>query len=90
MKLGRLAEATQQYEQAVKAQPDYTTAHFNLGLCLAKSGRRSEAMGHLEHSWRLAEASGQKPLAQVVLAEIRRLQGMTPERALLPFGCEKV
>ena len=82
LKLGRIEEATQQYEQAVRVQPDYTMAQYNLGLSLAKTGRRIEALRHLKESLRLADASGQKSLARVAIAEIQRLQGAKPAEHL--------
>jgi len=44
---GRTAEAIAEYEAAIRAQPSFFQAHFNLGLLLAGvPGRRSEAIGH--------------------------------------------
>jgi tetratricopeptide (TPR) repeat protein len=39
---GRLTEATAQYRDAVRIQPDYPEGHFNLGSALAHSGRSDD------------------------------------------------
>lgn len=47
--LGRVAEAVQHYEAALKVKPDNAEAENNLGNALALlSGREAEAIGHFE------------------------------------------
>jgi tetratricopeptide (TPR) repeat protein len=36
---GRLPDAIGEYEAALRANPAYAEAHYNLGLALAKAGR---------------------------------------------------
>jgi len=44
---GLLAEAIEQYEQAIEIQPGHVEAHNNLGKMLTSLGRSDEAMTHL-------------------------------------------
>ena len=44
MKLGKVPEAAEHFEQALRSKPNYVEAHFNLGLALEKMGRRPEAI----------------------------------------------
>jgi tetratricopeptide (TPR) repeat protein len=67
-----------QYQEAIRLQPDYTMAHYNLGLCLAKTGLRADAIKHFDRSLQLAEARGQKHAAQLAMAEMRRLREAKP------------
>jgi tetratricopeptide (TPR) repeat protein len=50
---GRLPEAVEQYEQALRLQPDYAVAHYNLGNALLELRRVPEAAGHFEQAVRL-------------------------------------
>ncbi len=43
---GRVAEATQQYRQALRINPRYAKAHFNLANVLQQQGRDAEAIKH--------------------------------------------
>ena len=43
---GRVPEAMEQYEQALRLKPDYAEVHCNLGAALEQEGRVSEAMRH--------------------------------------------
>ena len=45
--LGNFKEATTSYRQAVKIQPDYSKAHFNLGNILNDFGKFKEAIPNL-------------------------------------------
>jgi Flp pilus assembly protein TadD len=47
------AEAAAQFEEIVKASPNDPLAHANLGIALAKSGRREEAVAHLNQALQL-------------------------------------
>jgi tetratricopeptide (TPR) repeat protein len=50
---GRLSEATDQYEQALRLKPNYAVAHYNLGLALQHAGRSSEAMDQFGQALRI-------------------------------------
>ena len=43
---GRLAEATEYYEQAIALRPDLADAHWNIGNVLADQGRLDDAVVH--------------------------------------------
>ena len=49
----RLAEAEQQYQNAVKIQPDYAEAHYNLGLLYADQKRWPEALASAHRAYAL-------------------------------------
>ena len=57
-----------EYELAIRAQPDYPRAHFNLGVALGKSGQPDAAMRELEEALRLKPDFAE---AQTNLALIR-------------------
>jgi tetratricopeptide (TPR) repeat protein len=50
---GRLPEAIEHLEQALRINPDYDEAHNNLGNALTRSGRLPEAIEHLEQALRI-------------------------------------
>jgi protein O-mannosyl-transferase len=47
---GKVSEATEHYEQALRIEPDYAEAHNNLGLVLQRLGKVSEAVAHYEQA----------------------------------------
>ena len=49
----KLADAVQQYEAALKAEPSYAEAHNNLGAVLLRQGRFEDALTHYEAAARL-------------------------------------
>lgn len=65
---GGLAAARKHYETALRGQPGFHMAHFNLGLLLMQLKRYDEAVKHLE----LAEADAIRSGASHRLASIRR------------------
>ncbi|HXQ56246.1 MAG TPA: tetratricopeptide repeat protein, partial [Actinomycetes bacterium] len=44
---GRPDAAAAEFTEALEIDPSNDYAHFGLGLCLARSGRRTRAVGHL-------------------------------------------
>ena len=44
---GRPDAAAAEFAEALEIDPSNDYAHFGLGLCLARSGRRTRAVGHL-------------------------------------------
>ena len=50
---GELAEAIEQYEQAVRIKPDYAEAHNHLGVALMMLGRNHEAVAHYQQALRI-------------------------------------
>ena len=73
---GRVEEAIDHYEQALRIKPDYAEAHDNLGIALAQTGKIEEAIAHYEQALRIkpdfAEAHYNLGLA---LAQTGRLRG---------------
>ncbi len=50
---GRIEEAIQHFEQALRIEPDYAEAHDSLGIALAQTGRIEEAIQHYEQALRI-------------------------------------
>jgi protein O-mannosyl-transferase len=52
----KLGEAIREMQEAVRLQPDQADLHYDLAVLLAGTGRRAEAVGHLETALRLDPA----------------------------------
>ena len=50
---GRFGEAVEQYQKAIRVQPDFVGAHANLGLALHYAKRDDEAVSHLQRALQL-------------------------------------
>jgi tetratricopeptide (TPR) repeat protein len=50
---GRIPEAIQLYEQALRIRPDYAEAHSNLGIALLQAGKVNDAIGHYQQALRI-------------------------------------
>lgn len=50
---GYYAQAAQQYQQAVRIEPEDEDLHYNLGIALAKLGKREEAKQHYAEALRI-------------------------------------
>jgi tetratricopeptide (TPR) repeat protein len=50
---GRMPEAIQLYEEALRLKPDYAKAHYNLGNVLEQTGKVTEAIAQYEQALRL-------------------------------------
>jgi len=48
-----IAEAMEQYQEALQLNPNLTDAHYNLGLIFSETGRTSGAIGQFEQALRL-------------------------------------
>jgi tetratricopeptide (TPR) repeat protein len=64
---GRIPEAIEHLEQALRIKPDYAEAHDRLGIALGQAGRIPEAIGHLEQALRIKPdyAEAQNALARL-------------------------
>jgi tetratricopeptide (TPR) repeat protein len=73
---GRLSEAKEQYEAALRLNPGYPEAHNNLGNIFARMGRLSEAIDEYEQALKFCPdlASAQDNLAKVQ-AMVRQAHG---------------
>ena len=91
VQLGRLPEAIEQYEQALRLKPDYAEVHYNLGVALVQLGRLPEAMGHWEQASRIRpdHSEAENNLAWL-LATLAPADGGDPVRAvtLAERACE--
>jgi tetratricopeptide (TPR) repeat protein len=61
--------AIERYEEALRLKPGYDKCHLNLGVDLARVGRREEAMAHLETAERLNPAYYRAPYNRGLLLE---------------------
>jgi tetratricopeptide (TPR) repeat protein len=52
-RLGKVQEAIDHYEQALRLKPDFAGAHHNLGSALFQAGKVPEAIGHYEQAVRI-------------------------------------
>ena len=50
--LGKVPEAIEHYQQALRIDPDYAEAHHNLGGALLRVGKPKEAIGHFQEAVR--------------------------------------
>ena len=48
--LGRIGEAVEQFERALKLKPEYADAHNNLGVALVRMGKLPEAIEHFRQA----------------------------------------
>ena len=83
--LGRLPEAIEHYQEAVRLKPDYASAHNNLGLALAGVGRLPEAIEHYRKAVRSNpdEASAHANLAMVLAGQQNFPEAIEHYRELL-------
>ena len=53
LEAGRVSEAIEQYEQALRLYPDYAEARFNLGVALREANRLQDAVGQWQETLRI-------------------------------------
>ncbi len=61
---GRLPEAIEHYEQALRLKPDYVKAYSNLALAYAQTNRPDQAVAAAQKAIDLARSQGQTALAK--------------------------
>jgi tetratricopeptide (TPR) repeat protein len=76
LQLGRVQEAVEQDEQAVRLMPDFAEAHNNLGNALLQAGNVAEAIKHYHEALRLMPDSA---LVHYNLANALSQAGQTEE-----------
>ena len=64
-RLNRDREAVEQYRQAVRLKPDYSLAHYNLGISYIKMGNRNGAMEEYRILQRLDQDQARKLYGQI-------------------------
>src|SRR5712691_695929 len=74
--IGRTKEAIEQFEKLIEANPDYATAHFELGWAYYTESKINEAIGELRKS---ALISGDDPHYKAELACLLGLSGRRGE-----------
>ena len=79
---GRASAAEVEFAEALEIDPSNDYAHFGLGLCLARSGERTLAVGHL----RLAVAM--RPEVDTYRQALERVQRQRGREAPGPGGTE--
>jgi tetratricopeptide (TPR) repeat protein len=52
-RLGKIPEALELFQQALRIKPDFVEAHYNLGIALAQTGKNQEAIAHYEQALRI-------------------------------------
>jgi len=67
----------EQYEEALRIEPDYALAHYNLGNALQQAGQLSEAKEQYEEALRLKLDFA---AAQDRLARLQALQNTPPAK----------
>jgi len=69
--LGRIPEAIEEFQQALRLDPDHATTHSNFGLALAAQGKFTEAVEHCRRAVVLQPDSAaiRANLARVLAAE---------------------
>ena len=77
LRKGRTSEAIDQYEQALRINPNYADAHSNLGAALAQMGRISEAIEQFKAALRINPNHAD---ARNNLTRLEALQKTTPAR----------
>lgn len=60
-RLGKDAEAFEEFAEAVHCNPEFADNHLNYGIALAERGRSAEARYHLEQAQQLAGPSDSRP-----------------------------
>ena len=66
LKRGELGEAIKHYRKALRINPAYAQAHYNLGVALRDGGKPTEANEHLCQALRLGYALAQHSINTVV------------------------
>jgi tetratricopeptide (TPR) repeat protein len=68
VELGQQDEAIKAFKEAVRLQPEYGAAYYNLGIAAGTAGRDKEAVEALRQALRLSES---KEDGQFTLDEVR-------------------
>jgi tetratricopeptide (TPR) repeat protein len=69
---GKIAEATTQFEQAVKADPNYAPAHFQFGMGLLNQGKVPEALAEFDAYLKLAPNGEYAAQAKGMIGQLRK------------------
>jgi tetratricopeptide (TPR) repeat protein len=67
----KIPEATTQFEQAVKADPNYAPAHFQYGMGLLNQGKVPEALAEFDAYMKLAPSGEYAAQAKAMIGQLR-------------------
>ncbi len=71
---GKFAEATVQFQRAIKLDPSMAEAHYQLGVALISTGNVAEAIKSLEQYLALAPKGPNAQMAKDMLPELKKTQ----------------
>jgi Flp pilus assembly protein TadD len=71
---GKFAEATVQFQRAIRLDPSMAEAHYQLGLALVSTGNATEAIKSLEQYLALAPKGPNAQMAKDMLPELKKMQ----------------
>lgn len=69
---GKIPEAQAQFENAVKADPNFAPAHFHLGMALLNQGKMPEAVAEFESYLKLAPTGEFAPQAKALVGQLKK------------------
>ena len=71
LKRGELGEAIKHYREALRINPDFVDAHYNLGTAMSKRGELGEAIKHYQEALRInpADADAHSNIGHAFLKE---------------------
>ena len=69
---GKTAEAKAKFEEALKADPNFADAHYQLGMALLNEGKLPEAVGSFESYLKLAPDGQFASQAKAMIAQLKK------------------
>ncbi len=73
---GKIPEATAQFEQALKADPNHAPSHFQYGMALLNQGKLPEALTEFDTYVKLAPNGEFAAQAKAMLAQLKKYYGL--------------
>jgi len=69
---GKLTEATVQFEQALKADPNFPPVHYHYGMALLNQGKLPEALAEFDTYVKLAPSGEYAAQAKAMIGQLRK------------------